>query len=193
MSYSQIIDWFRNAAKSHYLIAHDVEKRNAFFRINGNGERSAAAHSRIDYPQLCLQSIGGSYTEAGGIFDNAVIGFEIRDRVEDLTDYNAIEASKSKCKMIGEHILQLIEHESEDGSYCNVFGGFVITSVQWEFFGPEDHNEYGCRFRIPFRALAYNPYNVNLDEIFLQRTAILVDFDGIKLVDFDGKALSTPI
>ena len=193
MSYSTIVNWFRQNASAHYLIAHDVSGRQSFFRLNENRERIAAASSRIDYPQICLESIGGSYIGAGAVLDNAVVGFEIRAKVDDLSDYEQIDAKKELCKQIGEQFLQLIERESEEGSYCYVFGGFQLSTVQWEFFGPDSHNEYGCRFRMPFRAVAYNPYKVDLSGIFLVRTGSLVDFDGLELVDFDNNTLTEPI
>lgn len=193
MSYSTIVQWFRQSASAHYQIAHDVGARNSFFRLNENRERIAAANGRIDYPQLCLESIGGSYTSAGAVLDNAVVGFEIRAKVDDLTDYDEIDTKKELCKQIGEQFLQLIEQESEVGSYCYVFGGFHLSSVQWEFFGPDSHNEYGCRFRLPFRAVAYNPYTVDLSGVFLARRVSLLDFDGAELFDFDNQPLTEPI
>lgn len=189
MRHLDFIGLFEKLAREHKDIRHGNNGRSSFFRMNNEGEIIIKTNTEVTFPCLLIQNINGGYKKAGTVTNRMTGEFEIRTHI-DAGDYDQEEAARDTCQRIGENIIAYLDQISEEQGSCGVIEDFDIDSVIWEYTGPININEFGCRFRFNFAKTAYNPYTINLDEYFIDESAVtLTDYDGEDLMDFDGEYL----
>jgi len=174
MNHIAYINYFKAKAESHYLIQHGkplpgspTGPRVSFFRMNSDWERAQSVDQQIDYPNLSLPNYRGRLTPNNVMVDDVMTGyFEIRDQVENLLDFSAIEAARERCKQIGLDIIAKMVQEVEDLGFCGPIGDFD-GAAQYDFTGPANNNEFGCLFFFEFRDMAFNAVTQDLNGVFL--------------------------
>lgn len=174
MNHLAYINYFEAKAKSHYLVQHGrvlagspTGKRVSFFRMNNDWEVQQAVSEQVDYPYMALPVYRGRLAPENGMVDDVMTGFfEIRQQVDNLQDFAAIEAAREKCKQIGLDIIASMVQESEDLGYCGPISGFE-GAAQYDFTGPVNNNEFGCLFYFEFRDMAFNAATADLTGVFI--------------------------
>jgi hypothetical protein len=167
-------NYFQEAAEQSKTIRHgqaqsltDTTVRNGFYR--SDAELSIKQNSQASYPLLLVHPYRGRMREGsdGDLYNLAV--FEIRQNVSDAADHAAINAAYQECERIAQALIKRIIYSSEDDGWNGPFPGFDVDSVQYDFTGPHNNNEYACRVQFEFKGNDFSKYDDNLSTEFDDR------------------------
>lgn len=190
-THKHLVELLSTLAKKHKEIRHSIGGRVSFFLMNGEGERMLSQNNQVDYPILCLMDAQGRLRSSGDRSSSGTCTFDIRVNVSDAADWSAIEDARSYCKAIGENFIAYLEDMVDADGGCGPIADIDVEQVRWEFVGPMNLQEYGCRFTFPFEQASYNQYTQDLDLIFVKQfLSPLLDYDDEELLDFDDEPLT---
>lgn len=191
MRHSTLVALFAQFATEHNQIAHDSDGRKSFFMMNKESEINIAINTKIDSPYLCLESASGRMKKSGDVTDETTVTFEVRAHVGRPGDFAEVEEKRDECKLIGDQIIAYINEICEIQGNCGPIENFEPETVQWEYIGPMQTNDFGVRFRFAYTKTAFNQYSFDSGSIFnAGSNNYLEDEDGDYIEDEDGQFLS---
>ena len=164
MNHIGYINFFEECAKTHPDIRHEHEGRKSFYRTMFEEEFTFPETGSS--PCLILYNYRGRLESGTAVKDTMTAGFEVRGRVSDPTDFDAIETLKANCKRIGFDIIAKIQTEMDDEPKTGRIPGFNIESVQYSFTGVTGDAEFGCYFFFLMSDIAFNPFTFDTDATF---------------------------
>jgi hypothetical protein len=186
MRHNTLVALFAQFATEHNQIAHDSSGRKSFFMMNKESEINIAINSKIDSPYLCLESASGRMKTSGDVSDETTVTFEVRSHVSKAGNFAEIEETRDECKLIGDQIIAYINEICELQGHCGPIDNFDLNTVQWEYIGPLQTNDYGVRFQFSYSKSSFNQYSFDSSSIFGAGVAnYLQDDDNEYLVDDD--------
>jgi hypothetical protein len=170
MRNADYISFFETIARKHGAIAHEQpnpddygQPRSSFFSAGSEAEMQQALAGKANFPALMLRVPSGRLRGSDPMMlDEVTASFEIRMHIADPTDFAAINDARDKCKEYGIWIIAYFNHIMEDEGSCGPLGDFDPASVRWDFTGPINTNEYGCRFSCTVTDYLPPSYDINL-------------------------------
>lgn len=157
-------EFFKKVALYHKSLGNGVSSEKRFFRSGIDEDLNI--HDEADLPCLILYDYYGTLEDGSDVKDVMVGKFEIRGKVDDPKDFNAIDELKDLCKRIGFDIVNLMNLEYEEHLNQGPVPGFYLGAVTYDFTGPIQNGYYGCAFGYPMKSEAFNKYTFNKGEVF---------------------------
>lgn len=170
MNNNNLVSLLTQLASKHYILRHNKPKsesdstlRNSFFYCN---EQSAAyLCAGASFPCLVLLDYRGNLEYGSAVDDKMILRFEVRDQVKDKESFAEMEQVKDRCKKIVFDIAAWMHRSFEDNPEGPI-SAFDLNTVQYSFVGPVNDNQYGCYVTFHIEDEAFNPYTIDIDEIF---------------------------
>lgn len=170
MEHNNMISLLQEMAMRHRDIRHGQDDgkgkpRNSFFRQQNEEVLSLATNAA--YPCMVLLASRGQFERGSAINDTVTISYLVLCQLaKDSADNDAIQQAWSESKRIGTEMIAYINDQMENHRDSEFVQGFLMDSVQWQQVGPVDNNTYGTLFSLQVKDEAYNPYQIQIDDIF---------------------------
>lgn len=172
MADNKYIAFFKDSAELHKDIRHNQpaeegsdKKRNSFFRRSK--EHIFNISSDAAYPALVLMTTSGRLEHGSRVADVKTGSFIIMQAVDDIKDMSMVDEAQEACLQIGFHIIARMNNKMEEQGKNGPVPGFDINTVRYSLTDAIDGSRVAAVFTFNYKMEAFNPYSLNLDEIFI--------------------------
>jgi hypothetical protein len=153
-------NYFKQLAINNKQVAHTVDGRNSFHRMNSEDELMAACANFAHFPCIVHNGFFGNYTANENEVNKRIISNEILvlAKAKSTTDMNSIEDTKDLTFSVVEEIISWMLNEMEERGYCGPFQNLELSSFSFNEIGPIGATLYG--WKLTFADHTF-PVNVN--------------------------------
>lgn len=159
-------DYFKQLAINNKQVAHGVNGRISYFRLNSQDELAAACVNWAHFPCIVHYGFFGNYSATPSEVNKRKVSNSILILAKAIssTDMNSIEEAKDIAFSVLEEIVSWMLNEMEQRGYCGPFQNLELSSFSFTEHGPLNATLYGWELSFVDETFPNNINNFDQDK-----------------------------
>lgn len=145
-SFNDLIAYFENLARRHVDIQHSESEKH-FFRMEIDEVLAGINRTDVRHPYFILESYDFDYADnkSDNLLKKRNGAFVLLDKVDDSTDFDAIQEVRNRMEAIGDEILVKIKADKRN-PLVKAVRDINLDEVKGVLISNEIDNNHGLRF-----------------------------------------------